>query len=314
MNRAIGLVAMLHGWKGKAGMAGISLAAMLAAITGPVRQCSTAESISGILPERVRECVAPLLGSPEAKRASPGAALTPPALMCVVAPANPDRAMVRYTGMDVAFNSANHQPDWVSWELLGTETGGEAGRTDEFTRDGSVAGCPDTYEYSNSGYDRGHMAPAGDMKWDRKAMLESFNLTNVCPQHPELNRGPWKKLEEKCREWAVRDSALVIVCGPVFARPFRRPIGRTMDIPVPRAFFKVVLAPYAKPPRAIAFLMGNTPDNGTLAQCSTTVDSIEDLTGFDFFPALPDEIEDSVEAQADFSDWRKPAATASRKT
>lgn len=104
----------------------------------------------------------------------------------------------------------------------------------------------DTRDYTHSGYDRGHMAPAADMKWNETAMEESFLLSNICPQIPELNRGRWKELEEQIREWVQRDSALLITCGPIVSTP-RKTIGRH-EIVVPTRFFKVVAVPYSARP------------------------------------------------------------------
>ena len=61
-----------------------------------------------------------------------------------------------------------------------------------------------TGDYTKSGYDRGHMAPAADMKWNKQAMEESFYMSNICPQNPNLNRGDWNDLEEKSRQMAKK--------------------------------------------------------------------------------------------------------------
>ena len=63
------------------------------------------------------------------------------------------------------------------------------------------------------------MAPAADMKWSPDVMKESFYFSNMCPQHPQLNRRGWKNLEEKIRDWAVADSAIIIICGPIIDKP-----------------------------------------------------------------------------------------------
>lgn len=226
------------------------------------------------------------------------------ALQEVVVPDGLPQQMLRYKGMDVNFNPTTHQPNYVVWELLPSETDGEASRLTRFSPDPRVSASAVTADYSNSGYDRGHMAPAGDMKWADDAMAETFYLTNICPQHPDLNRGAWKKLEEKCRVKAVDDSALIIVCGPVFNPSTRRrkTIGETR-VAVPDAFFKVILAPFAKDPSAIGFIMPNGYVKGGMQQCAVPVDSVEALTGYDFFSALPDDIEDPLESTANFPRW-----------
>lgn len=208
----------------------------------------------------------------------------------------------QYTGMDISFNPQYHIPNWVSWELTTDETGGEISRTNKFSADYDVEGSAETWDYSYSGYDRGHMAPAGDMKWSRKAMDETFYMTNICPQAKILNTGAWKRLEEKCRQWAQADSAIVIVCGPVIDGKPVEYIGDSR-VYVPDAFFKVILSPYAKPARGIGFIMPNGKPKGGMQACAVSIDSVERATGHDFFSTLPDDIETDVESQCDFHYW-----------
>lgn len=234
-------------------------------------------------------------------------ALIPPAndLLTVRTASGIPEQLIEYTGMEVSFNSDTHEPNWVAWELLGSETQGDTRRHSQFYTDPDVEGCARTEDYRGSGYDRGHMAPAGDMKWSAQAMKESFYLTNICPQNGDLNRGAWNKLEEKCRQRAVTDSALIVIAGPVF-RPGEgvQRIGVT-GVAVPRHFFKVVLSPYAEPPYAIGFVMPNWPTPGGMQAYAVTVDSVETLTGFDFFSALPDELETKLESQASFQEFSR---------
>lgn len=213
-----------------------------------------------------------------------------------------DEQLKQYTGFELSFNNRLHVPNWVAWELLSSETTGAKGRTNKFLVDPDMPGCAEDYDYSYSGYDRGHMAPAADMKWSAKAMEESFFLTNVCPQDHALNGGAWNKLEGKCRTWAQADSAIVIICGPVLTDKIKESIGDSR-VAVPRRFFKVILAPYAKPARGIGFIMPNGKVEGGMQAAAVSIDQVEAVTGHDFFSTLPDEIEDEVEKQCDFHYW-----------
>lgn len=210
--------------------------------------------------------------------------------------------LIKYRGMTVSFNSDHHIPNWVAWELTATETEGDIPRANNFVNDTDVTGCPDPWDYSYSGYDRGHMAPAGDMKWDSQAMQQSFMLTNICPQAKSLNTGAWKRLEEKCRQRAVADSAIVIVCGPVLTDSIREHIGDTR-VSVPKRFFKVVLSPYTNPPRAIGFIMPNASFKGGMQVAAVSIDEVEAATGHDFFASLPDSLEERLESQCKFNQW-----------
>lgn len=214
--------------------------------------------------------------------------------------------MLTYPGFTVSFNADTHQPNYVAWELTRDEAQSQktSRHSASFAPDPEVEGCATLDDYRRSGYDRGHMAPAGDMKWDSVAMQSSFLLTNISPQAHDLNQGSWRALEEKCRDWAVRDSAIVIVCGPIFDSHPAPTIGQT-GVAVPDRYFKVVLAPYADPPRAIGFVMPNGKVPGGMQTSAMPVDDIEALTGYDFFPALPDDVEERVEAECNFPRWSK---------
>lgn len=217
-------------------------------------------------------------------------------------PSSISSVIKEYTGFTVSFNPTCHTPNWVGWELLGTETEGTASRSDKFWQDTDVDGCPTTDDYKNSGFDRGHMCPAADQKWDPKAMTDCFSLANITPQAHTLNAGAWSTLEKRCRNWAKRDSAIVIIAGPIFEKSDSQRIGRS-GVRVPGAFFKVIAAPYLKTPRAIGFVYPNMSSPGNMQNYVMTIDQIEELTGYDFFSSLPDDIENKIEATTSFTEW-----------
>lgn len=238
-------------------------------------------------------------GNPQPVEGDPGLSRR---LMTVVSNNGQPSSLIEYEGFTVSFNPKLHIPNWVSWELTGKETLGQEPRYNRFMQDEATAGCPEPGDYSYSGYDRGHMAPAGDMKWSKSAMRETFYLTNICPQAKSLNTGSWKKLEEKCRIWAQTDSAIYIVCGPVLADEPREYIGQTR-VAVPQRFFKVIASPYANPPRGIGFIMPNENVEGGMQKCAVTIDEVEALTGLDFFSQLPRDVETAIESQKNFNLW-----------
>lgn len=219
----------------------------------------------------------------------------------ITAPETPEH-LVKYTAMTISFNPTLHIPNWVAWELTIDETDGHVARKNRFLCDDQVPGCPDHWDYSYSGYDRGHMAPAADMKWSETAMEESFLLTNICPQAKSLNSGTWGKLEDKCRTWAQIDSAIIIVSGPIVTDHITEFIGDSR-VAVPQRFFKAIISPYANPPRGIGFIMPNGKVPGGMQAAAVTIDSIEAVTGHDLFSTLPDEIENDIESQCKFHYW-----------
>lgn len=209
-----------------------------------------------------------------------------------------------YTGFKLSYNKDNRTPNYVVWELLGTEVGGSVSRTDNFWQDNDIEGCTKHSDYTRSGYDRGHMCPAADQKWSEEAMNDCFVMANMCPQLHELNAGAWEKLEEKERTWAKRDSAVMIIAGPIYTEDDDKNI-ESSKVRIPGAFFKVLIAPYLNEPRGIAFVYPHMNCPGNMQDYATSIDEVEKITGFDFFSELPDEIENKIESAYSFTDWNK---------
>lgn len=194
-----------------------------------------------------------------------------------------------------SYSEEHEQAEWVMYELTAEEAAGGYARTDDFRPDPLVAsGSAQLSDYRGSGYDRGHLAPAADMSFSPTAISESFYLSNMSPQDPSFNRGGWRKLEGLCRAWALEDGEVYVVTGPVLSRT-RGKIGGS-GVSVPAYYYKIVFDIDEDGARSIAFLMPNASIRGNLNQYVVSVDSLEALTGLDFFPALPDNLENQLEA------------------
>ncbi|MCR5078138.1 MAG: DNA/RNA non-specific endonuclease [Prevotella sp.] len=207
-------------------------------------------------------------------------------------------------GYTACYNTETRVPDWVAWHLTASHTDGPVQRKGISFHEDEDAPLPrvDTYDYSRSGFDRGHMCPAGDNRWSQLAMEQSFLMTNVCPQNHALNSGMWNTIEEQCRAWAERYGDVYIVCGPVFLNQRHKTIGKH-KVMVPEAFFKVVLR-LKDGPEAIGFICRNSTAKGhKKTDYVNSVDDVERITGIDFFPQLPDDVEQRVERDADMSRW-----------
>ena len=217
---------------------------------------------------------------------------------------NVPETILKRKGYTVSFNSRLNIPNWVAWELNRDKLVERESRSDKFLPDPDLPAdkAVTTDDYKHSGWDRGHMCPAGDNRWHWRAMQESFYMTNICPQHHNLNRGDWNELEQKCRKWVKKDSCLYIVAGPIFYDRKPQTIGEH-KIAVPDAFFKVILSLHKKP-KAIGFIYKNNEGDNPLDSYVNTVDEVERITGIDFFPALPDDIERTVEASYNLKDWK----------
>ena len=215
-----------------------------------------------------------------------------------------NQQIIQHLGFTVSYNHDWLIPNWVAYELTAREVAGDLGRYDKFLPDPLVNGDPVvTKDYSNSGYDRGHMCPAADMKWSEQAMKESFYMTNICPQNHNNNAGDWKDLEELGRDLATKYGNIYICCGPIVENTNTK-IGTVRRIVVPQAFYKVLLRQKADGQwTAIGFVMPNQAGNRPLMTYMHSIDDVEQLTGIDFFPSLPDSIENAIESDFTISDW-----------
>lgn len=202
-----------------------------------------------------------------------------------------EEQILRHKGFIVSYNQLRLTPNWVAWELTGEEASAKiASRTDEFFPDPDVTGFnASTGDYSRSGYSRGHMAPAADMKWSKVAMMESFYLSNICPQLPRLNDGLWLELEQKCRYWAKKFGPIYIVCGPIYISSPGQTIGAN-EVYVPDAFFKVVLQKRDGEWCSAGWIIPNIEGmiERPLGSFISTVSGISMITGIQFFNGAPD--------------------------
>ena len=247
--------------------------------------------------------------SSQTKETSPTQKIKQTENLEIPAPMESNKELVLHrTNYTLSFNKSTNLPNWVAWRLDKKKLVQKVSRDRyKFVADPEVSGknAVVTQDYAQSGYDRGHMCPANDSRWSADAMRESFYMTNICPQNPSLNSGDWNELEQACHKWA-EEGPIYIVCGPILYKKSKAEyIGKEHKIRVPEAFFKVVLAGVEKgKPRAVGFVYKNAKSNRPLDAYVNTVDEVERITGFDFFPQLPDGVENKVESRYNIKDWK----------
>ena len=210
--------------------------------------------------------------------------------------------LVTHLGYSLSYNEKHEQANWVFYELTIDEVLGSIKRKDQFRADTNIkTGSASLLDYKRSGYDRGHLAPAGDMKWSSKAMSESFFMSNMSPQTPSFNRGIWKKLENLVRKWAVHNKSLYIVTGGILIDGLKT-IGNN-EVSVPNYFYKVIIDMEDLSMKGIAFVLPNQKSSNRLRDYAVSIDYVEELSGIDFFYILPDSIEDKLEETFNFNYW-----------
>ena len=207
---------------------------------------------------------------------------------------------IRHKYYTLSYNEDHEQANWVHYRLNPTFLNATTPRINSFKVDPSVSTkSADLSDYKGSGYDRGHLAPAGDMKYSRESMIESFFMSNMSPQDPSFNRGIWRRLEEKIREWGKSSEIFISTAGVLNIKNLGSIGGNKVTIP--SKYYKVIYSP--KNNSMIGFLLSNKGSSSELKSFVVSVDSIESITGIDFFHELPDEIENSLESKVNLEDW-----------
>ncbi len=201
--------------------------------------------------------------------------------------ANPHDQIIKHIAYTLSYNPTYHIANWVAYELTAEETVPVVKRNNHFVPDPLLTSVSlSNDDYKGSGYDRGHLAPSADMCFSEQTMEESFYLSNMSPQEPSFNRGIWAKLEGQVRQWAIDDNAVYVVTGTVLTKGL--PTIGSDRITVPRYFYKVILD-YTEPDiKGIGFIITNEGSKEPMQHYAVTIDSVEKVTGTDFFYQLPD--------------------------
>ena len=220
---------------------------------------------------------------------------------CDLLPTSTTHEIVKHTYYTLSYSKKNEQAEWVAYLLTRSMLTGQSERGNNFRPDPSVpSGSAQLSDYNKSGFDRGHLCPAGDMTFNAQAMSETFYLSNMSPQVPAFNRGIWKSLESLVREWAEEEDSIYIVTGGILSNP-EGSIGKNR-VTVPKSYYKVIYDLTGEK-KMIAFILPNEKGVKQLSDYVVTVDDVERQTGIDFFPCLPDSLENSLEKTSDISKW-----------
>ena len=214
--------------------------------------------------------------------------------------------IVKHEYYALSYSEKDEEAEWVAYELTRDRLNQKrVQRANNFRPDPKVkTGSADIYDYKRSGYDRGHLVPAGDMAFSPRAMSETFYMSNISPQVRNFNGGIWRELEENVRDWARRFRHLYIVTGPVLTDDLETKIGKA-GVTVPKRFYKVILDITEPELKGIGFIIPNELSTKTLDNYAVTIDEVEAITGIDFFAELMDDAtEEELEGVAEPELWR----------
>ncbi|HEX9152197.1 MAG TPA: DNA/RNA non-specific endonuclease [Flavobacterium sp.] len=212
--------------------------------------------------------------------------------------------IVKHEYYTLSYNEKYEQAEWVAYELKESYLKNNSFKRPFFIEDPKVkTGSADWRNYKNSGYDKGHLCPAGDMEFAFNAFADTFFTSNIAPQVHDFNSGVWNRLEQKVRYWAAKYNGIYVVTGGVL-EPSLKTIGKE-GVSVPNYFYKVLLDTSEGKFKMIAFLVPNAESSKPLYDFVVSVDRVEKVTGIDFFPKLEDRVEDQLEKNSDYKNWVK---------
>ncbi len=211
--------------------------------------------------------------------------------------------IIHHQGYSLSYSEPHEQAEWVAYELKKEHLSQTNYERPYFEIDKAVkTGAASWRNYKNSGYDRGHLCPAADRRFSKSAHDETFLTSNISPQNHDFNSGIWNTLEQKTRYWASKYDGVYVVTGGVLERGLKT-IG-SEKVAVPNQFYKIVLDYNDGNPKVLAFLMPHENSNKPLYTFVVSVDTVEALTGIDFFPELDDVLESRIEASSAYKNWQ----------
>jgi endonuclease G len=203
----------------------------------------------------------------------------------------------------LSYHEKYEQAEWVAYELTNNHLTTNNFKRPYFQQDPKVKTQSANYwNYKNSKYNKGHLCPAGDRNFSKEAFDETFYTSNISPQIYEFNAGIWNELEQKVRYWTKKNEKLYIITGGILTSDLKT-IGEE-KVAVPNYFYKIILTQQQTKSKAIAFLIPHEKTEKALFKFVVSIDEIEALTGIDFFPTLPTEIENNIEKNSSYLNWQ----------
>jgi len=218
-------------------------------------------------------------------------------------PTSTTGSIITHNFYTLSYSEKHEQAEWVAYELKKSHLQKKDFKRPYFEIDNKVKTTSANWKnYRKSGYDRGHLCPAGDRSFSYDAFEETFLTSNISPQNHDFNAGIWNELEQKTRYWAKRYDGVYVVTGGVLENGLKS-IGYE-SVSIPNYFYKIILDNSSETVKMIAFLIPNKPTHQSLKSFVVPVDRIEKLTGIDFFPKLDDALENGLERLAQTRQWK----------
>ncbi|PQJ77424.1 DNA/RNA non-specific endonuclease [Polaribacter glomeratus] len=217
-------------------------------------------------------------------------------------PTSTTGVIINHEGYNLSYSEKHEQAEWVAYSLEKNEIVYTNRKRPYFIEDPKIkTKSADWRNYKKSGYDKGHLCPAADRRASEESYNETFYTSNITPQNHGFNAGIWNELEQQTRYWAKKYNRIYVISGGVLVDNLRT-IG-SEKVAVPNQFYKILLDYTAPEIKTIAFLIPHKNSNQPLQEFVVSIDEIEQLTGIDFFPNLPDDLENKLEKSSNYKNW-----------
>lgn len=225
--------------------------------------------------------------------------------------------LICHSAMCLVFSKEHRLAKWVVHKLTGDIITGNVSRTNDYRADPKISHTGEDADYfvryinrngevvfNGFGYDRGHLAPSADFRWSERALSESYYYSNITPQTAEFNREKWAEIESFLRTYILNnpDNPLFIITAPVLEDDLPVIERGVNHLPIPHLHYKIAVDYKRK--KGIAFLVPQRDLTLPIESYAVTIDSIENLTGINFFASLPEEDQELIESSFDFSLWQ----------
>ncbi len=218
-------------------------------------------------------------------------------------PSSTTGSIIKHDHFSLSYKEPYEQAEWVAYTLKREHLTYDDRKRPYFIEDPKVrTKSADWRNYRGSGYDRGHLCPAGDRRFSEYAYNETFYTSNISPQDNSFNAGIWNRLEMRIRYWCKKYGTVYVATGGILKKGL--PSIGDEDVAIPKLYYKIVARGNEKNIKVLAFLIPHRETQAPLYQFLVSVDELERLTGIDFFEKLPNALENKFESKVDRDKWK----------
>lgn len=232
---------------------------------------------------------------------------------------NKNYKILEHQTLVIGYDEEHQLAQWVFHKLIPDVNFGNVTRSNDFRPDpllGDQSAVQEDYfvtyeqpdgstQYDGFGFDRGHLAPSADFRWSATALSESYFYSNMTPQRPGFNRDSWAEVEDVLRGIIYNEpKEYFVLTGPVLNPELSKVERGVNKLSIPEYHYKIIVDASEENPRGMAFLMPNKKCEYPIDYYVVSIDSVESLTGLNFFPGFSPQQEKAIEAESNFAAWK----------